>query len=185
MLDRINDYIGREAEAICQVDSNAICQAVAVLKEVKKAGGRVYLAGNGGSAATASHFANDLRKVCRIDATALHENISAILAYGNDEGWPNMFSLAMEFFKKDDILIAISYSGASGNVINAAEKASRLEGKTIVLTGPDSEINELFYFGCPAIRVDVEDIKIVEDLHLMICHAIVEALSNDLSGLAK
>jgi D-sedoheptulose 7-phosphate isomerase len=185
MLDRINDYIGREAVAICQVDSNAICQAVAVLSEVRKAGGRVYLAGNGGSAATASHFANDLRKVCRIDATALHDSIATLLAYGNDEGWINMFSKAMDFFKKDDVLIAISYSGASGNIIAAVEKVAELKRKTIVLTGPDSEINELFYFGCPAIRVDVKDIKIVEDLHLMICHAIVEALSNDLSGLAK
>lgn len=179
MLDYIKTYITRETWDIQQVDINAIYQAVLVLKGVRKMAGRVWLAGNGGSAATASHFVNDLVKICKIDAVSLTDNVATMLAYGNDNGWDNMFADAMDPTSYDT-LVAISCSGMSKNVIMAAQKMEKVNGHVIVLTGLITPKNKLALLGCPTIMVKSKDIKIQEDLHLMICHAIVEALSHEM-----
>jgi D-sedoheptulose 7-phosphate isomerase len=178
MLPHIKNYVNHETWDIQQINANAIFEAANILSKVKKLAGRVFIAGNGGSAATASHFANDLRKICHIDATALSDSIPTLLAYGNDNGWEQMFADSMDTPGAYDALIAISCSGASRNVIVAAQKVISVCGHVIVLTGLITSKNKLALLGCPTIEIKSKDIKIQEDLHLMVCHAIVEALSH-------
>lgn len=161
-----------------------LAQATRLLGNARSFAQRVWLVGNGGSASTAMHFANDLQKMCGIDALALPALVSTITAYGNDDGWSRMFSLAMKSFGIGNILIAISYSGASQNVIEAAKCALENDGKLIVFTGPVREENILGNMPGLIIPVESFNIKIVEDAHLAICHSICGAV-HAMSGLQE
>ena len=133
--------------------------------------------GNGGSASTATHFTSDLLKTSiiknekRFKAHSLSDNIPVILAWANDTEYKNIFSEQLEnFLKKDDIVIGISGSGNSENVISAIEFANTKNAITVTLTGKDggklaklSEIN---------LTVPSDDMLTIETMHLMICHLI-------------
>lgn len=135
------------------------------------------MVGNGGSAATTLHFANDLWKMCAIDVVCLPGAISTITAYGNDHGWDKMYSDAMNAFVPEDTLIAISYSGSSVNVIKAAGQAITHNGHIVCMTGPRCESNVLARMPGVIISIEEEDIKVVEDIHLSICHAIAGVIN--------
>lgn len=144
-----------------------------ILRLAKQNGQRVYLVGNGGSAATASHFANDLTKMAKINAISIPDLTSVVTAYGNDEGWENMFDEPIyAFFNPGDVLVAISYSGRSRNVIKAARGALDLQGKLIVITGKreDNPLGSL----APdtTFFIETDDIRIQEDIALIICHGL-------------
>jgi len=169
-------YFSVLKEAVRDVSLLPLAQAARLLGNAKNFGQRVWVVGNGGSAATAIHFANDLQKICGIDALPLPALISTVTAYGNDNGWDKMFSLAMKSFRIGNILVAISYSGTSKNVIEAAKHALECDGKLIVLTGEVWEENILGNMPGVIISVPSDDIKIVEDVHLAICHSISGAI---------
>lgn len=166
-------YFDAVKEAIGKIPLVPLAHAARLLKNAANFRQRVWLVGNGGSATTAMHFANDLQKVCGIDALALPSLISTVTAYGNDEGWNRMFSLAMKHFSIGNILVAISYSGTSQNVIEAAKHALECDGKLIILTGSIWEGNTLGNMPGVVIPVENDDIKVVEDVHLAICHSLV------------
>lgn len=176
-LANILTHFEKGTSAVCELDFESIVCAVNILRYARMEKKRVWLVGNGGSASTASHFANDLRKMCAMDVVSLPNDIPSILAYGNDNGWENMFADAMSPFNNGDVLIAISCSGASPNVIFAAQKAEKFGGHVIALTGEATRRNELMLLAHPAILVPAQDIKVQEDIHLMVCHAIAGALS--------
>jgi len=158
-------------------------QATRLIEKAGRLHQRVWVVGNGGRAATAMHFANDLQKMCRVDALALPSLIPTITAYGNDDGWHNMFSYAMGAFKVGDILVAISCSGASQNVINAAKYAFKQDGKLIIFTGGITVKNELAEMPGIVISVENDDIKVVEDVHVIICHAIAGAVKDAMHSI--
>lgn len=154
-----------------------IGEAANMIKHARDFHQRVWIVGNGGSAATAMHFANDLQKMCSIDAIALPSVIPTILAYGNDDGWDNMFSHFLDrTFSNGDILVAISCSGKSANVVNAAKMARKHDGKVIAFTGRITPENELATIPGIVVSVEVDDIKVQEDIHMIICHAIAGAI---------
>ena len=138
----------------------------------------VWVVGNGGSAATASHFANDLVKACGVRAIALSDQTPTVLAYGNDEGWEGMFSGALNVLAGrqggKDVLVAISTSGRSPNVVRAAEGFG--PGYLIVLTGPERDSNVLGASEGVVIRARHKNIRVQEDVHMAVCHAIVSML---------
>jgi D-sedoheptulose 7-phosphate isomerase len=97
-----------------------------VLKKIKKAN-YIYIIGNGGSASMANHFANDLVKRCGIKAISLCANEAVIMAYANDEGFENIFYSQLKvFLKKGDLLITISGSGKSKNIVKAQRYARKI-----------------------------------------------------------
>lgn len=160
-----------------QLNQVEIENAVATLKRAKEAQATVWLVGNGGSAATASHFANDLLKVCEIDAVAVADMVPSVLAFGNDNGWENMFSGVLEqTMKYDDVLVAISCGGESQNVLTAAELFRK--DNLIILTGDDFESTLGLIKASAKVFVPHSEIRIQEDTHLAVCHAIVGALRN-------
>jgi len=90
----------------------------------------VYIIGNGGSASCANHFANDLVKMCEIKAISLAANEAIVTAYANDEGYKNIFFCQLKvFLKKEDLLITISGSGTSKNIIKAIKYAETVGAK--------------------------------------------------------
>lgn len=174
----IGNYYNKVIRALEVLPLAPVGKAAEMLKNARSFHERVWIVGNGGSAATAMHFANDLQKMCQIDTISIPSSISTILAYGNDDGWDEMFSKALETaFHNGDILVAISCSGASVNVINAALRARQLGGKLIVFTGPATEKNNLAKLPCVLIQVEDSDIKVQEDVHLIVCHSIAGAIS--------
>ena len=172
-------YLTEVSWALLEVDIKMVEKVVKLLGETKKLNKTVYLVGNGGSATTAMHFAQDLQKMCGIRAIAVPALIPNILAYGNDTSWENMFAGylggTMEQF---DVLVAISCSGSSPNVLKAVDFALKNDLNRIIgFTGQISPSNPLARAPGLIICVNSPDIKVQEDVHLAICHSIVGALS--------
>lgn len=152
-------------------------RAVDVLRAGRDAGAMVWIVGNGGSAATASHLANDLVKACGVRAIALADQTPTVLAYGNDEGWDGMFGrLVARLSNPEDVLVAISTSGASPNVVEMVRAMGRIH-PTIALTGPDRNSNVLGMIAGVVIRARHGNIRVQEDVHMAVCHAIVSMLA--------
>ena len=150
-------------------------KAVQILTQVRKDDAFVWLVGNGGSASTCSHFANDLEKMAGIRSISIPDMTPGVLAHGNDEGWENMFSkIIQRNGGLRDVVVAISCSGNSANVVRVAEEHNF--HKLIVLTG-DNEKSILAKLNPDAlIMVPDRDIKVQEDVHLTVCHAMAGVL---------
>jgi len=173
--EAVNHFEG-VASALQKIDLSKIEDAIMLLREAKEKKGFVWVIGNGGSAATAEHFANDLLKMAGIKAIALPGMVPTITAHGNDNGWENMFKhplLTLETHR--DVLVAISCSGNSPNVVEAAEWWA---DDLIVLTGNEIIKNKLANMSeyVPIIHVLDADITVQEDVHLAVCHAMAKAL---------
>ena len=118
-----------------------------VLKKCKEKQNTIYILGNGGSASTASHFASDLLKTGilenenRFRVISLTDNTPVILAWGNDESFDNIFVQQLQnFVKEEDVVIGISGSGNSKNVLNAIDFANKTNAKPSLLINYDMNI---------------------------------------------
>ncbi|MBW3661840.1 MAG: SIS domain-containing protein [Actinobacteria bacterium] len=138
------EYLREFRSLLDALDITAIEAAVDALRRVRDDGGTVFIAGNGGSAATASHLANDLGKATRqsgqrpIRVQCLSDNIPWFSALANDEGYERVFAGQLEnFAQPDDVLIVISASGNSTNLIRAVELAQVSSMVTVGLVGFD------------------------------------------------
>jgi D-sedoheptulose 7-phosphate isomerase len=149
----------------------------------------LFIAGNGGSAANASHFAQDLNKgtLLRVDATkrfraiALTDNLSWITAIANDHGYDAIFEYQLRTLARPgDILVAISGSGNSANVVRAVEYANTHEMKTLAVTGYDG--GTLRPAAAVSLHVPSFDMGLVEGMHSVIFHLTIGALRERLSG---
>jgi len=171
----IKDYLASSAQAIERVDAGEIDNAVRILQEVRDSGNTVWTLGNGGSAATAEHLANDLLKMAGVRAISITSLVAQFTAYGNDNGWERMYADPLAALHRDgDALVAISCSGNSQNVVNAARLFHHT--RLIILTG-DRYDSALAVMDADAkVFVPDGDIKVQEDAHLAACHAIAGAL---------
>ena len=170
-------YLG---EILSKLDFTEIGKMMESILDARERGAFIYFIGNGGSAATASHFANDISIGTRVTHTAkpframsLTDNMAVITAIGNDDGYEQIFTKQLKnFAKKDDVLVAISASGNSPNIIHTVEFA-KSKGLTVIgLTGFDGgKLREI-----SDIRIHVETRKgeygPVEDVHMFIDHLI-------------
>jgi D-sedoheptulose 7-phosphate isomerase len=178
---RIKGYFTRVTGALAKIDCQKVQAALNMLLEVYQAGGTVYLFGNGGSAANASHLYCDLTKSVsygrqkRFSAVCLSENVPAMMAYANDFGWGKVFVGPLEnTIRAGDLVIGFSCSGNSVNVINAIEYARDAGARTIALCGNDG--GKIKPIADLSLHVESRDVKVVEDVHLILCHCIKELL---------
>lgn len=146
----------------------------------------IFTIGNGASAAIAEHWACDYTKGCaRLNfkprVISLASNIPLMTAIGNDISYDDVYSFQLDKLgRPDDILIAISSSGNSPNVVKALEKAKELKMKTIALTGfTGGKARELADI---PIHVDVHEYEAAEDVHQAIMHMIAKCLRMQISG---
>lgn len=143
------------------------------LVETKENGGMVYCIGNGGSAGIASHFCNDLIKALKIPANTLVDS-NVITCLANDFGYDKCYSESLKVnMKNQDLLIAISSSGNSLNIINAAIIANEKKAKVVTLSG-FAHSNKLRKEGDLNFWIDSMDYGLVEMSHFFILHTLVD-----------
>ena len=185
----VKDYLTRLKQILDDIDVDVISDIVDTLEETIENKSRIYILGNGGSAATASHMVNDLgaglrrRNIINFDVTSLGDNSSVVTAIANDIGYENIFYMQMKgHINADDVVIAISCSGDSPNIIKAVDYAKDLGCKFIGVTGFNggylkkiSNIN--FHVDAPE-----GEYGLVEDAHMILDHIIysyyIQAESN-------
>lgn len=144
-------------------------------------GGTIFVAGNGGSAATASHFACDLLKGSNapglppLRVVPLTDNVPLITAFGNDIGYDEVFAGQLTALTRPgDVMVAISASGRSPNILAATGAARRAGALTVGLTGEDG--GKLAQMCDIAVRVPLACIEQVEDAHLIVTHSLCVAI---------
>jgi len=164
-------------ERVLQTDFEALGKAADLILETKTTGGRIYTAGNGGSAATASHFCNDLTKGCRIygrpgfKTECLADSTAVVTCLGNDYGYEEIFTVPLETkAKAGDLLIVFSGSGNSENAVRAAELARRMGLTVIGFLGRDG--GRLKALCDLAVIAPTDSMEQIEDMHMLWCHAI-------------
>jgi D-sedoheptulose 7-phosphate isomerase len=171
----IADYQARLSQTLARVPLERVAQAVEWLREARDGGNTIFVCGNGGSAATASHFVCDVLKGCsygrerRFRILALNDNLPTLTAYSNDVSYECVFVEPLKnLARPGDVLIAISGSGNSPNVLRAAEWANANGLRTIGLTGRDG--GKLGALSQLEIRVPETHMGRIEDGHMIVCH---------------
>ncbi|MGE4586140.1 MAG: SIS domain-containing protein [Mangrovibacterium sp.] len=172
------DLLKKTIDNINKEDLNAIMN---VLVEAKDNGKQIFIMGNGGSAATASHFVCDFNKGIsfgkekKFKFLCLNDNIPSLMAYGNDLSYDDIFLYPlMTYFHPGDVVIGISGSGNSKNVVKALEYANKNNGITIGLTGYDGgKVKMLCQYN---VHIPVNDMQITEDLHMVLDHCMMKIL---------
>lgn len=182
-MEYLQSYMSRLQQTMDQLSQPLISEVIHILQRARMRGSQVFIMGNGGSASTASHFVCDLAKNTRCDglphfrAIGLADNMEIFSAYANDEGYENVFSQQLiNLVRPDDIVIAISASGNSKNVVNAVEEAKKYGATTIGFTGfSGGRLGQIVDI---QIHVDSDIIEHVEDIHLMLEHMIVRTIKD-------
>ncbi|MFH1190089.1 MAG: SIS domain-containing protein [Candidatus Omnitrophota bacterium] len=174
-----SNYRDRISALISRLDDEAVNDIIECFHRARENHSTIFFVGNGGSAATASHFAQDLAEIGRkagvrgFRAVSLTDNMSRITALANDYGYDTIFSAQVaELFKKGDVIVAISASGNSPNVIKAVECAKKLGGTAIGLVGFDGGKLARICDHTVHIETDRGEYGPVEDIHMMLDHMI-------------
>ena len=180
METRIKSYFESLIQAAGQAPAKDIERAILDINRAINEGRSIFTCGNGGSALTASHFVTDWTKMSWVNkrkqlrAFCLNDNIGALTAYANDINYESIFATALESYASvGDVLMAVSGSGNSENVLAAAKVAKELGVNTIGLVGFDGGKLKGMVDIC--VHFKVNDMQIVEDLHLSIGHIIMKA----------
>lgn len=184
---QIKEYLELEIDILKKLDQKAINDAMNLLEEARKNGSNVYVFGNGGSAATASHMENDFNKGIseklekKYRFQCLNANIATIMAIANDNGYERVFEQQLENkLNDDDVIVAISGSGNSKNIINAVKYAKKQGCKVIGMTGYSG--GELKKLSDISLHVPLDNMQITEDIHLIFNHLMMCILCETLSG---
>ena len=170
-------YKGELLRAIDAIDMAQVGRAIDWFEEARANGRHIFVCGNGGSASTASHFACDIVKGAsyqrdqRFRIMALTDSLPTLTAYSNDVGYDCVFTEQLKnFAQPGDVVMCISGSGNSPNVVCAMEYANSVGCKTIALTGRDG--GKLGPMAQLNIQVSVPHMGRIEDAHMIICHMI-------------
>ncbi|AOS64707.1 D-sedoheptulose-7-phosphate isomerase [Actinoalloteichus hymeniacidonis] len=182
----IEEHFAALCEALRRTDSAApvLRQWAAQLARILPAGARLLACGNGGSAAEAQHLTGELVGRFRderqpLSAIALHADTSAGTAIINDYGGSELYARQVRAHgRRGDVLVALSTSGSSENVVAAAKSAHDIGVTTWALTGPAP--NPLAALCDDAITVDAPDVATVQEVHLALVHALCAALDGEL-----
>lgn len=183
-------YFKELQRVIASLPKDGIDQIADILVEVYDAGRTVFLFGNGGSAALASHFACDLGKGTancnggkRFRVLALTDNLATLTAWANDSCYADVFSEQLKnFVQPQDVVFAISGSGNSKNVLNALQVARESGAVTVGISGFRGGAMKALCDVC--VIVPSNDMQIIEDLHLAVAHSIFRIVHTRMSRRA-
>jgi len=171
----IVEYLKSEISVIQKLDAEAINDALNLLDQTRLNRKRVYVFGNGGSAATASHMQNDFNKGVsewiepKFRFQCLNDNIATVMAIANDISYDEIFRFQLKGqLDPGDVVLAISGSGNSKNVIRAVEYARSLGNQIIGVTGFDG--GKLRQLSDISLHVPVASMQITEDVHMLFDH---------------
>lgn len=177
----IDAYFAKLKDTLDAMSRRELDDLAEILVRARKEGRRVYTLGNGGSAATAAHFAADFNKGLsygrkeRFRFICLADNVAGLTALANDVSYEDVFVEPLKnHLEAADVVIAISGSGRSPNVLKAVAYANEAGAVTVALTGYDG--GPLRALARHSVHVPVADMQIAEDIHLVIDHLLVRIL---------
>jgi len=187
--NEISGYFGKLSNVLDKINRTQIDSFIQVLLKHYENNNNVYIFGNGGSGLTASHVVCDFNKgVCldldkKFKIICLNDNIASILAYANDISYDDIFYQQLRnFLTSKDLVIGISGSGNSKNVIKAIEYAKKIGANTFSLCGFNGgKLKEIDEVNC--IHVNINDMQLVEDCHMVIFHAFMQILHKHLNKI--
>ena len=198
-MARTDEYLSESQDILKKLDRSAIDKAIQILFEAWKNDKQVFVVGNGGSASTSTHFACDLNKWVsdeaekKFRAFALVDNIPLMSALTNDNGWGEVYVEQLRnFFRKGDVLVAISVHGGSGsdkagpwsqNLLKAVKYVKDNGGKVVGLSGFDGGVLRTAADAC--VVVPAESTPHVEGMHLVLTHLMSEQLRELISAKPK
>lgn len=177
----VQQYVDQLSYALDRIPVDSIQKAIFEIDKVIHNGNSVFTCGNGGSALTASHFVTDWSKMCWTNkgrpfrAYCLSDNIGMLTAYSNDISYDDVFAESLKnYAKPGDLLIVVSGSGNSENIVRALHAAKKLALSTIGLSGFNGgKVNQLADI---SVHYPIDDMQIVEDLHLSFGHMVMKSL---------
>ena len=182
----IKTYLEQLRQTVANLPADLIDQVVTTLLECAHSAQKVFILGNGGSAATASHFACDLAKNTVIPGAppfrviALTDNMALMTAWANDTAYDNVFAAQLSpLVEPGDVVIGISCSGNSANVLKAMTVARQQGATTVGFSGDHGgQLKEIVDL---CIQAPTPQIEQQEDVHLILEHCICAAIRNELS----
>lgn len=177
----MDDYLAREIETLRNLNMDEWEEACSCLLRHYESGSTIYSMGNGGSASTASHMVCDFNKGISCDFTkrfnfvCLSDNLPELMAIANDIGYENVFLYPLtNKLKKGDLIVAISGSGNSKNIIKACEYAKEVGAEIIGITGYNG--GKLKQIADYHVDANIDDMQISEDIHLIFNHMMMYTL---------
>ena len=177
----ISSYLFEVKRIIDSLDQAEIAKVIDILKNLK---GRLFILGNGGSAANASHAVNDFRKIAGMEAYCPSDNVAELTAWTNDEGWKYTYHhwLMGSHINKNDAVLVLSVGGGSPktshNIVEALKLANAVEAKILGIVGRDGGYTAKVAHACvfiPTVNID-HVTPHVESFQAILCHLIVNAL---------
>lgn len=182
LLRHIENYLVELQKQLAALDRGELVNFITLLAKAREKGRQVFIMGNGGNAATASHFACDFNKGLsyqrekKFKFICLNDNVPTLMAYANDVGYEAVFVEQLKnFLRPGDLVIGISGSGNSQNVVKAVEYANAGGAETVALVGYDG--GRLKKAAQHCVHVDVADMQIVEDVHMIMDHLTMKILN--------
>lgn len=178
----IDRYLNGLADVMNKLDRSRINSAIDALMKAYETGGRIFIFGNGGSGATASHIVCDFNKGVSINLkkkfefVCLNDNIPTMLAIANDLEYGDVFVFQLkDRLRKDDVVIAISGSGNSENVVRAVKYAKECGNSVITLTGYDG--GKIMKLADHPVHANIKDMQKAEDTHMIILHLMCQIIA--------
>lgn len=186
-MTKTSEYISLVKETLDALDHNEIDALIEAFYSTYQKGGNIYTMGNGGSGASASHAAGDFLKGAsfgldkRFRMICLNDNLPSMMAIANDIGWEDIFVEPLKnFLSPDDLVIGISGSGNSANVVKAIEHANAKGATTVALTGfKGGKIKEIATL---SVHAPVMDMEVTEDIHMVIFNIVKKEMMARLMG---
>ncbi len=179
-------YLGELKRSIDDLPLDRIKDIADVLRSAYKKGRHVFIMGNGGSAATASHFVCDLAKGTRVrgkrhfKAVGLTDNVPLLTAWSNDVSYRDVFKSQLEnLLEKDDVVVVFTGSGNSANILEAVKYAKKMKARTVAFTGFDG--GKVRKLADVCLIVPSNSMERVEDMHLILEHLIKLHLREEIS----
>ena len=186
--EKISSYIESEISVLRMLDTNAINDVLNLLEQALENEHMIYIMGNGGSAATASHMQNDFNKGIseytekKFRFLCLNDNVPTVMAIANDIGYEEIFRFQLRGkLRPGDIVIGISGSGNSQNVLNAVEYAKECGNTIVGITGYDG--GKLRKIADYSLHVPVNSMQITEDVHMIFDHLMMSIFYRELCGI--
>ena len=176
MNNYITNYLNKLSKFLIGFNKKDIFEIIKILKKIKNSRKKIILVGNGGSAAIASHVSVDFTKMCKIRAVNFNE-ADLLTCFSNDYGYENWVKKALSSYAdKGDLLICISSSGESKNIINGAKFAKKIGCKVVTLTGFNKK-NTVKKIGHINLWVDSKNYNLVEMTHNVWLLSIIDCMA--------
>jgi D-sedoheptulose 7-phosphate isomerase len=176
-------FLGQVRDVSNNIDETQIDRIIDIILSVRESGGRLFILGVGGSAASASHAVNDFRKICGLEAYSPADNVAELTARTNDDGWPSVFAqwLIGSRLRRGDAVFVLSVGGGdrekniSVNIVKALELAREVGARVLGVVGRDGGYTARVADACVVIPpIDPETITpLVEAYHGVIWHLLV------------